>query len=242
MIYITGDTHGERERFELLGEYGEPDWTADDYLIVCGDFGYIFRNDARENAFLDALAGKPYMICFVDGNHENFPAVSGYPTEVWKGGRVHRIRQNLVHLMRGQVYTIGGSVFFTMGGAYSIDRAFRAEGVSYWKEELPDNSEYREASVNLKEHGFAVDYILTHTAPREIIRRMGEYPDAHDAELTGFLEWIMHETKFRKWFFGHWHLDREIGDRFRALYYDVVQITTAAGGKTGEDRQRAGAP
>ncbi len=56
MIYITGDTHGDRARFALLGKYGEPDWTADDYLIVCGDFGFIFRNDGRENAFLDELA------------------------------------------------------------------------------------------------------------------------------------------------------------------------------------------
>ena len=71
--------------------------------------------------------------------------------------------------MRGQVFEID----FTMG-AYSIDRYMRFEGLSYWKGELPDNSEYREASENLKEHDFKVDYVLTHTAPREIIRWMGE--------------------------------------------------------------------
>ena len=51
---------------------------------------------------------------------------------------------------------------------------------------------------------------------------MGKYPDAHDLELTGFLEWVMYEVRFRKWFFGHWHFDREIGDNFRALFFDVV--------------------
>ena len=224
MLYITGDTHGEQGRFAMLKEYGEPEWTADDTFIVCGDFGYIFANDERENAFLDELAKKPYTICFIDGNHENFPAIYRYPTELWNGGRIHRIRQNIIHLMRGQVFEIDGKTFFTMGGAYSIDRYMRFEGLSYWKEELPDNSEYREASESLKEHGFNVDYILTHTAPREIIRWMGKYPDAHDMELTGFLEWVMHEAEFKKWFFGHWHIDKEFHEKFRALYFDVIQI------------------
>ncbi|MBQ7499991.1 MAG: metallophosphoesterase [Clostridia bacterium] len=224
MIFLTGDTHGEQGRFTLLKKYGEAEWTADDYFIVCGDFGYVFANDERENAFLDELAKKPYTICFIDGNHENFPAIYRYPTELWNGGRVHRIRRNIIHLTRGQVFEIDGRSFFTMGGAYSMDRYMRFEGLSYWKEELPDNSEYREASESLKEHGFKVDYILTHTAPREIIRWMGQYPDAHDMELTGFLEWVMYETKFEKWFFGHWHVDKEFHERFRALYYDLITI------------------
>lgn len=224
MILVTGDTHGEQSRFSLLKEYQEPEWTADDYLIICGDFGYIFANNEKENAFLDELAKKPYTICFIDGNHENFPAIYRYPTELWNGGMIHRIRQNIIHLMRGQVFEIDGKSFFTMGGAYSIDRYMRYEGLSYWKEELPDNSEYKEASKNLKECGFKVDYILTHTAPRAIIRWMGKYPDAHDMELTGFLEWVMHETEFRKWFFGHWHIDKEFRKKFRALYFNVIRI------------------
>ena len=69
-----------------------------------------------------------------------------------------------------------------------------------------------------------MDYILTHTAPREIIHWMGKYPDAHDMELTGFLEWVMHEAEFKKWFFGHWHIDKEFHEKFRALYFDVIKI------------------
>ena len=224
MIYLTGDTHGEQSRFSLLKEYQEPEWTADDYLIICGDFGYIFANDEKENTFLDELAKKPYTICFIDGNHENFPAIYRYPTELWNGGMIHRIRQNVIHLMRGQVFEIDGKSFFTMGGAYSIDRHLRSEGLSYWKEELPGNSEYREASENLKEHGCKVDYILTHTAPREMIRWMGKHPDAHDMELTGFLEWIMYEVEYKEWFFGHWHIDKVFHKKFRALYFDTVTI------------------
>ena len=224
MIYITGDTHGEQARFSPATMPGEDKWGEDDILIICGDFGFLFANDARENAFLDKLSEKPYTICFCDGNHENFPAIYAYPQEEWNGGRVHRIRKNIFHLMRGQVFLIEGKKIFTMGGAYSIDKYMRKDGLSWWKEELPTNGEYREATQNLRETGNCVDYIITHTAPREMIRRMGKYPDMHDAELTGFLEWIMYEVKFKKWFFGHWHTDVEFDDRFRTLWFDVETI------------------
>lgn len=224
MIYITGDTHGEQARFSPSAMPGEDKWGEDDILIICGDFGFLFANDARENAFLDKLSEKPYTICFCDGNHENFPAIYAYPQEEWNGGRVHRIRKNIFHLMRGQVFLIEGKKIFTMGGAYSIDKYMRKDGLSWWKEELPSNEEYREATQNLRESGNCVDYIITHTAPRGMIRRMGKYPDMHDAELTGFLEWIMYEVKFKKWFFGHWHTDEEFDERFRALWFDVETI------------------
>ena len=224
MIYFTGDTHGDRPRFMECNMPGESEWTAEDILIVCGDFGYVFMDSPGENQFLDYLEQKPYTICFCDGNHENFPRIYAYPEEDWNGGRIHRIRRNVIHLMRGNVYHIQGKTVFTMGGAYSRDKHMRMEGLSWWPQELPTDTEYREAIKTLAEYGNRVDIVVTHTAPREIIRRLGKYPDPHDMELTGFLEWIMYEVKFDRWFFGHWHTDRQIDDRFTALWYDVVAV------------------
>lgn len=224
MIYITGDTHGEQSRFMELNMPGESQWTVNDVIIVCGDFGYLFFNNSLENIYLNKLEKKPYTICFVDGNHENFPAIFEYPCEEWNGGKVHRIRKNIFHLMRGQVFNIQGKKIFSMGGAYSIDRAMRMPGYSYWKEELPNDQDYKEATKNLNAVGMQVDYIVTHTAPREIIRMMGKFPDGHDMELTGFLEWVMYEVKFKKWFYGHWHIDKQLTDKFQALLFDVVKV------------------
>lgn len=223
MIYVTGDTHGDRFRF-IRNMLNDDSWTKDDYLIICGDFGYIFFNDSAEEKFLDFLETKPYTICFCDGNHENFPAIFKYPQEKWNGGSIHRIRKNIIHLMRGQVFTIENKKIFTMGGAYSIDRYMRKLNYTYWDEELPEKSQFSEAIQNLKEHNNKVDIIITHTAPKEIIRRMGFSPDAHDVELTGFLEWIMYEVQFTHWYFGHWHFDREIYDKFTAVYFGVHKI------------------
>lgn len=43
MIYITGDTHGEFERF------GNRYFNADenDTVIICGNFGIIYDNNER---------------------------------------------------------------------------------------------------------------------------------------------------------------------------------------------------
>jgi hypothetical protein len=43
-------------------------------------------------------------------------------------------------------------------------------------------------------------------------------------ELTGFLEWVMYEVKFKKWFFGHWHTDKLITEKFHAVFLDVIEI------------------
>ncbi len=224
MIYVTGDTHGDRMRFFDNNMVGESSWGENDTLIICGDFGFIFRNNEGEQAFLDKLAEKPYTICFCDGNHENFSALYLYPQEMWMGGKVHKIRRNIFHLMRGQIFDICGKKFFTMGGAYSIDKYMRTEGVSWWKEELPCSIEYNEAIHNLKKANNEVDYIITHTAPSEIIWRLLKNPDNHDKELTGFLDQVMHEIKFKRWFFGHWHMDWKIDEKFRAIWFDVECI------------------
>ena len=224
MVYITGDIHGDIKRFSSDFMPNENLWTNNDYLIICGDFGFIFADDSEEKVWLDELEKKPYTILWIDGNHENFKAIYQYPVESWNGGRVHRIRKNILHLMRGQVFTVEGKKFFAFGGAYSIDRYLRIKDKSYWDDELPNNDEYNEGIRNLKENGNEVDYIITHNAPREVIRQLGFFPEVHDAELTGFFEWIMYHAKYNQWFFGHFHEDKIVDEKHRALYYDVVEI------------------
>ena len=46
---------------------------------------------------------------FIDGNHENFDKLNSYPVETWCGGKVHKIRNNVIHLMCGEVYCIEGN-------------------------------------------------------------------------------------------------------------------------------------
>ena len=230
MIYLSGDPHGEEARFRLLYEQGERSFTASDTLIFTGDFGYTAAPDeiSRRQAFLDDLAARPYTIAFCDGNHEDFDALARYPVAEWNGGLVHVIRPNILHLIRGQCYTVEGKTLLTLGGAYSRDGYMRRRGGNWFPEaELYTPADYRTTGETLKRIGGRVDYVISHTCPAEIIRRMGHTPDPHDAQMTGHFDWVMYELgdSFTQWFFGHWHLDEQITPRFRCLWYDLIALT-----------------
>ena len=124
MIYITGDCHGNFERFNASIFPEQNEMTKDDCVIICGDFGGVWHKDTeskQETMVLDWLECKPFTTLFVDGNHENFDRLYDYPVEEWHGGKVHKIRDSVIHLMRGQVFEIDGKKIFTFGGARSHD-------------------------------------------------------------------------------------------------------------------------
>ena len=190
----------------------------EDYAIIVGDFGGLWDDSPRETYWLDWLEEKPFTTLFVDGNHENFDRLNELPVHRWQGGNVHYIRPHVLHLMRGQVFEIGGLTFFTMGGAASHDiqdgildpaapdfeqeywfkrrtrQMFRVKGVSWWSEELPLDEEYAEAVRNLERINWKVDCVLTHCAPTSVVKKLNE-SYASD-RLTDFLQTVMERCRF----------------------------------------------
>ncbi len=220
-IYIAGDTHGKFPRlieFVKLLKKG-------DYVIVCGDWGYLFENDKNENQVLDDIEqSQEWIMLFVDGNHENFPAIYSYPEEIWNGGKVHRIRKNILHLCRGQVYELAGKKIFTMGGGYSTDAFMRQEGVSWWPEdEMPTEADFAEADKNLDAHNRQVDFIITHTAPYETLPFFC-VPHEKERALNINLEKIRETTQYKHWFMGHLHEDCDTWRNQHLLLWDYFQI------------------
>lgn len=246
MIFITGDTHGDFSRFSVEAFPEQLGMTHDDYVIICGDFGGVWCGDERDDENLDALAQLPFTILFVAGNHENYDALVGYPVEEWHGGKVQFIRPNVIHLMRGQVFTINGKTYFAMGGAASHDirdgvlepddpefeqkywllrrsrGLFRINHYSWWKEELPSDIEYEEARQNLDSCDWKVDYIISHCGPNSVIDIIGRGFYTHD-RLTDFFETVLQKTEYKNWFFGHYHDNRIIGQHI-LLYEQIVPL------------------
>ena len=70
---------------------------------------------------MNFLDSRPFTTAFVSGNHENYDALAAYPQAEWHGGRVRTIRPSVLMLERGQVFDLGGRMFFAMGGASSHD-------------------------------------------------------------------------------------------------------------------------
>lgn len=227
-IVITGDTHGTLDIHKLFQFFTgrETEYTKEnDYLFICGDTGICGFSAVEENDTRKLLRELPVTVLFIDGNHENFEELNSYDAEMWNGGKVHFIERDMVHLMRGQVFDLGGVKFFTFGGVYSIDRLYRREGISWFSEEIPSKEEYEEGWKNLERNHFCVDYILTHTGPREVVTAMG-YGEMSDdeVELRQYLQRVADSTDFMKWYFGHFHDDTEIEDQFCCLYDEVIEL------------------
>ncbi len=225
-IYVTGDTHGN----DLLAIHtfcdNHPELTKEDYIIIAGDFGAIWFEDMLEQD-LKAFSDLPVTVLFVDGNHENFDLINAYPVETWNGGKVHKIKPDIIHLMRGQVFEIAGKTIFTFGGATSIDKFMRKEGVSWWPQELPTYEELDEGLANLKKYGNKVDYIITHSCGQRALMyprlriAAGIKTTCPESHLLSNFEDIV---EFKHWYFGHFHIDAELSDKYTVLLHNVVRL------------------
>lgn len=229
MIYVTGDTHADQVRylFEI-----EPYLMQGDYLIVCGDFGYGFFDGPyfSENMFYDHIEEMGYTLLFVDGNHENFDKLYSIEVSEWHGGKVHMIRSNVIHLMRGQYYEIEDISLFTMGGGFSLDKEWRVKGRTWFSQEMPSKDEYLEAESNLTKHKNKVDYIISHTCPTETVyylSTLGFNKNVYEERaLTDFLQTIVNRNEYKAWFFGHFHLDKEVWRLQTAVLNSIINIRT----------------
>lgn len=250
MIYITGDCHSDFRRFHKKIFTEQKQMTKDDFVIVCGDFGGVWNKGGEskeEKNKLDWLEARPFTTLFVCGNHENFDRLYEYPVEEWHGGKVHKIRPSVIHLMRGQVYDIEGAKFFTFGGASShdigggilelddpnfrlkkrrLDREgslYRVNHLSWWKEELPSEEEMEAGRKNLELNGNKVDFIVTHCCASGIQKILGGSGYEEDI-LTDYLEEIRQNTEYTKWFFGHYHYCSNVTDKEILLYEQIIRI------------------
>ena len=145
MIFITGDTHGDID-FAKLKIFADKNsrLTKNDYMIIAGDFGAVCNEDTLESD-LKLYTELPFTVLFVDGNHENFNILNSLPIEEWPGGKVHKIKPNIYYLMRGQIFEFERNTFCTFGGATSIDKLYRTEYISWWRQGMPSYAELDEA-------------------------------------------------------------------------------------------------
>ena len=222
MIYVTGDTHGNFRRFQPEYFPEQAGMTKNDVVIIAGDFGGVWFGDSRDDETLDWLERLPFTLAFVCGNHENYDALERYPVAEWHGGKVHRVRPHVLHLMRGQIFELESYRFFTMGGAKSHDTNHRINHISWWRQELPSDEEYSEALQNLERYNWQVDYIITHCAPTSIALMGSRHNEAD--RLTDFLQEVRERAKYHYWLFGHYHDNRAIDEKHILLWEQIVQV------------------
>lgn len=201
MVYFISDLHANID-FEGLNEYLQK-CSDDDLLILLGDtFLYLEETENKSGEFTEKFLAIEKNIAIVDGNHENFEYLDNLPKEEWNGGVVGRLTKNIVHLRRGNVYTIDGEKYFAFGGC------------------AVTSDDIHNAHKNLKFHNYNVDYILTHKYENNL------FSDDRSNELKiQFSEFIDQNVNFKKWFSGHWHKNVEIDEKHIIVYDKLIAVS-----------------
>ena len=71
---------------------------------------------------------------------------------------------------------------------------------------------------------FQVDYILTHTAPRKVAEQLVDVLLPGEEALQYYLQDVAERTGFEEWYFGHWHMDRIVDEKYHALMEEVIRL------------------
>lgn len=173
-----------------------------------------------------------------------------FETVDFRGGKAHKIRDNIYHLMRGYVFEFEGKKFFAFGGASSHDihhgildrddyksdddfkrtynlwrylgKSFRVNHISWWKEELPSRQEMEFGLETLEKNNWEVDYVISHCLPQEICSMLGFHTS--DSLTIYFNGLIQNKLKFKEWHAGHYHRQEHIMSKFYIHYEDIARI------------------
>lgn len=213
MICVMGDTHGDYTRFS---HKKIKRLKKNDFLIICGDFGFVWDGSKQETAALKKIGSKPFTTLFITGGHDNSELLSNYEKESFLGGMARHICGRLYMPESGGIFDIDGHKAFFFGGGQSPDIDEMEDRKIY----MPAEDELEQGRELIRQNGGKVDYIFTHEPPGEIAEFLNI--NTGTAGLTNYLnvffDKIRNETEFKMWFFGKLHKNKLIPPRYAAVF------------------------
>lgn len=223
-FFITGDIHGDVARLILFIQRMK--LKSGDKICVLGDAGILWRNDKKDTDYIVKYwdeYSNGVELYFIDGNHENFNLLNNLPVDENNMGIVS---DKIHYLRRGCVYEINGKRILSCGGADSVDWYRRTEGLNWWKEET-----ISQADIDRIPAGH-YDYVFTHCCPRSVFENNKVYlitlanidQDVVNHCSEDMLEKLMNKITFDHFYFGHYHVDRVLNDKFRCLFNDFIEM------------------
>lgn len=218
-VLVAGDFHGDLHFANRVSNTARDLGISEiyqlgDFGIWPGEFGGRFLKGLNKT-----LQENNQTLYFVDGNHEDHPQILAKP--IGKDG-FREIRSNIFHIPRGHRFVIDGKIWMGLGGATSLDRKSRREGISWWPEEaLTLSDAYRAVE------GGPVDVMLTHDCPAKVdIPGLSDNWDADalkDAnDHRQLLAAVVNEVEPKILFHGHFHT------RYDSTFWDAKIVGLAS--------------
>lgn len=201
-VAIAGDWHADtRYGVVAIDHAAQRDANV---VIQLGDFGYNFTDDYLD-ALDQVLDWHEMVLGFVDGNHENFDRLLGWPIAA---DGLRYLRDRIVHLPRGFRWRWGETRCVAVGGAYSIDRFLRTPGRSWWPQESITIEEARVIVAQGRADAmFCHDCPAGITVPGAAGDRFGFPADelARSEEHRDLLRCIVDAVRPQRLWHGHFH-------------------------------------
>ena len=232
-FYITGDKHGKLKPVKRFAK--DNGLAAEDTIIILGDAGFNFFKGERDGWTKKTVAGiEPSVFC-IHGNHEMRPQSLPwlYHEKEWRGGKVfvENAYPNSLFAKDGEVYDLGGISAIVIGGAYSVDKWYRLErGAKWFPDEQPSDEVKARVEAKLDELDWKVDVVLSHTCPFGYEPTEAFLPGIDqsmvDTSTEVWLDRIERRLDYRKWYCGHWHIEKSI-DRMRFMFneFEPLELT-----------------
>ncbi|KJL30497.1 metallophosphoesterase [Microbacterium oxydans] len=152
-VAVCGDWHGNQGWARMISRalpYIAPDVTT---LLHLGDWWMPPR--AVDEIFAKTSITRFYVTL---GNHEQWDEIT--PLLEQHSGEAVKVSELTWILPRPARLTIGGRSVLSLGGASSVDRESRQEGLTWWPDEAITDTQVAEAIA-----GGPADLMLTHESP-----------------------------------------------------------------------------
>ena len=225
-LFVTGDIHQSVDIHKLSSSNFKikNDLTKNDILVITGDIGLVWNYGqtpfGEEKYWRNWLNNKPWTTFCTLGNHEAYNLIETFPIVEFCGGRARKITDSIYYEIRGEIYNLNGKICLSLGGAESMDKEFRTEGISWWPQEQITEDDIRRARKNLRRYNYKVDYIFTHTGGVNVNSYLGFTPTISDIKLDE----VLCEIEYSRHYCGHYHVDMNVDEKTRILYNDILEI------------------
>ncbi|WP_172982660.1 metallophosphoesterase [Phyllobacterium sp. SYP-B3895] len=201
-VRFIGDVHGKYDGYKAAIK-NVP------FSIQVGDMGVGFRTIrygeevwARNPPF-DRMSKGRHL--FIRGNHDNPEVCRRHKYWIPDGTAVDGI--------------------FCLGGAVSIDRAYRTEGRDWWSDEECTTAELQDCVSRYVE--MKPEIVCTHECPEsiagEIMAAVNKTKVADGSRTRQALETMLDHHQPRYWVFGHWH-ESMIFQRGRTTFQCLTEL------------------
>ena len=141
----------------------------------------------------------------------------------WMMGFTEKLLERICVAVNGSTETtIDGKTIFTFGGGESPEKQMRIEAGCWWEREMPNIDEMNEGVQNLYQHDLQVDCIITHSPYPGAGRRLNDPRER--TPLETYFEEIAKTVKYKKWYFGSLHIDRNYSSRNICVFEALLPL------------------